>query len=382
MSFVPVTGTATFRAAQPPRDGVVEFTDERRTVALPIRAALPVLTKAHSRDDLHPSVGLLSGAALLGLRLVAAGQIEPAGSEPSWRMGPLAADDEDRVLRLAAARAHDGLAADEAEDVVRAVLDAVADAMPRAAPTAQRRPAVARPRRSSSGCANGSGATPSRAPELPQLVRISLRVEADEEELVAGAVRLVLQVHDEQNPLHLCDAAVLWTDDDREHGFGDRARTHAAIALRGAAEAWPVLDRLLELRVPDQITLDADELESLLEDGVAALAARGVDVLWPRSLGRDLTASDGARPVAADVRSARPSSAPASSARASSSASAGSSRCTATRSPRRRWTSWPAAPPRCCGCAATGPSSTRRSPARPASGWSARQRRPRRSRPP
>ena len=98
-----------------------------------------MLTKAHSRDDLHPSVGLLSGAALLGLRLVAAGQIEPAGSEPSWRMGPLAADDEDRVLRLAAARAHDGLPADAAEDVVRAVLDAVADAMPRAAPTAQRR---------------------------------------------------------------------------------------------------------------------------------------------------------------------------------------------------------------------------------------------------
>ena len=135
MSFVPLGGTATFRAAEPPRDGVVEFTDERRTVALPIRAALPVLTKAHVRDDLHPSVGLLSSAALLGLRLVAAGLIEPAGSDPSWRMGPLPEEDEDRVVRLAAARAYDGLAVEAAEDVVRAVLDAVADAMPRAAPT-------------------------------------------------------------------------------------------------------------------------------------------------------------------------------------------------------------------------------------------------------
>ena len=27
-------------------------------------------------------------------------------------------------------------------------------------------------------------------------------------------------------------------------------------------DAWPVLDRLLELRVPDQITLDTDEIES------------------------------------------------------------------------------------------------------------------------
>ena len=129
--------------------------------------------------------------------------------------------------------------------------------------------------------------------DRPQLVRISLRVEADEEELVAGAVRLVLQVHDEQDPLHVCDAAVLWTESGPEarHGFGDRARTHATIALRAAADAWPVLDRLLELRVPDQITLDTDELVSLLDDGVGALRERGVDVLWPRSLGRDLTAT-------------------------------------------------------------------------------------------
>jgi SNF2 family DNA or RNA helicase len=123
-------------------------------------------------------------------------------------------------------------------------------------------------------------------------VSISLRVEADEEELLAGAVRVVLQVHDEHNSLHFCDAAVLWTESgpDTSHGFGDRARTHATIALRAAADAWPVLDRLQELRVPDQITLDTDELVSLLDEGVGALHERGVDVLWPRALGRDLTA--------------------------------------------------------------------------------------------
>ena len=70
MGFVPVTGTATFRPAVPPRDSVVEFVDDRRTVALPVRAAIPVLTKAHAREDLDPSVALLSGAALLGMRLV------------------------------------------------------------------------------------------------------------------------------------------------------------------------------------------------------------------------------------------------------------------------------------------------------------------------
>ncbi len=43
--------------------------------------------------------------------------------------------------------------------------------------------------------------------------------------------------------------------------------------------------------MPDQITLGADDLVSLLDDGVAALRAVDIDVLWPRSLGRDLSAT-------------------------------------------------------------------------------------------
>ncbi|MCY7395761.1 MAG: ATP-dependent helicase, partial [Nocardioides sp.] len=114
MSFVPVTGTALFLAAEPPRDGVVEFTDERRTVALPMRAALPLLTRAHAREDLHPSVRLLSGAALLGMRLVAAGKFEPAGLDspeaaPCWRISPLDTEDSERVRLLARSRVHDDL---------------------------------------------------------------------------------------------------------------------------------------------------------------------------------------------------------------------------------------------------------------------------------
>ncbi|GAB3791707.1 DEAD/DEAH box helicase [Nocardioides ungokensis] len=292
MSFVPVTGPATFRHGDPPREGVVEFTDHRRTVALPMRAALPVLTRAHARDDLHPSVALLSGAVLLGMRLVAAGKFEPAGSDRSWRVSALGADDRDRVAMLAAARAHDGVA--DAEALVRQVLDAVADAMPRSAPAParDRRPATT-PRADFTTRLQARIEQQRDAARRPQLVALSLRVEADEEELVAGAVRLVLQVHDVQNPLHVSDAALLWADPGpaATHGFGDRARTHATIALRAAADAWPVLDRLLELRVPDQITLDTDELVSLLEHGVGALKERGVDVLWPRALGRDLTAT-------------------------------------------------------------------------------------------
>ncbi|WP_028637968.1 DEAD/DEAH box helicase [Nocardioides sp. URHA0032] len=286
MSFVPVTGPATFRPAEPPREGVVEFTDAKRTVSLPIRAALPVLAKARSREDLHPSVGLLSGAALLGMRIVAAGKFAPSGDPPHWRAAGLDADDEDRIGMLAAGSG-------EQERVVRDLVDAIADALPRGAPTTAAAP-VRRPQRPTfeqrlqARLARHQRLDPR---DLPQLVTLSLRVEADEEELVAGAVRLVPQAHDDQNPLHLCDLALLWTGTVDEHGFGDRARTHATIALRAAADAWPVLDRLLELRVPDEITLDTDEIVSLLDEGVGALRAAGVDVLWPRSLGRDLTAT-------------------------------------------------------------------------------------------
>lgn len=283
MSFVPVSGPATFRAAESPREGVVEFTGGGRTVAMPIRGALPVLTRAPARDEAHPSVRLIAGAALLGLRIVAAGGFEPDGT--AWRPRP-GADDAERVRRLAG---DDEPTRQLVDDVVAAVVDAV----PRSAPA----PSRSRP----------AASTSTRRPDfrerlatrlrqhdqtgLAQLVRLSLRIEADEEELKAGAVRVVPQVHDEHDPMRLCDAALLWTGDAVEHGFGDRARTHAGIALRTAAEAWPPLERLLELRVPDQITLDSDELVSLLDGGVGALAARGVDVMWPRSLGRDLTAT-------------------------------------------------------------------------------------------
>jgi len=223
-------GAARFEPGHPPRDGTVVFDGG---VAFTVRQALPILLRAD--DDSHPTVEALAAAALTGLRLVAGGRFEPADGH--WRPS-----DPD---------AHPFAAA-------------VVDALPARPPGTTREPA--------------------------RMVRIALRIEADEEGLLAGSVRVVPQVHDEQDPLRFCDAALLWTDDAAALGFGGRARTHAVLALRRAADAWPVLDRLLELRVPDRITLDTDELVSLLDDGVAALAAHDVDVLWPRSLGRDLTA--------------------------------------------------------------------------------------------
>ena len=303
MSFVPVTGHATFRAARPPRDSVVEFRDGRRVVSLPVKAALPVLARAPSRGDSHPSVLLLGGAVLLGLRLVSAGRFEPHPERPQWRLAPLSTDELDRIDRLAEGRAYDGVDGDAARELIHRVLEAVVDAVPprppAAAPIEPPAPGPLEPfaqRLEARLARRSTRDTPGQAdgPETrPQLVSLSLRVEADEEELVAGSVRVVVQVHDDRNPLHVCEAAQLWADTGprAEHGFGERARTHATIALQSAAEAWPPLERLLALRVPDEITLDTDELVGLLDHGVEALRERGVDVLWPRGLGRDLTAT-------------------------------------------------------------------------------------------
>ena len=156
-------GPVSFEAADPPRDGTVRCGTGSSAVTLSVREALPILLRAG--DDAHPTVETLAAAALTGLRLVAGGRFEPADGH--WRPS-----DPDPHPFAAA----------------------VVDALP------ERPPGTTR--------------------EAARLVRIALRIEADEEELLAGSVRVVPQVHDEQDPLRFCDAALLWTDD----GGGARLR--------------------------------------------------------------------------------------------------------------------------------------------------------------
>lgn len=302
MSFVPVTGPARLLVGEPPREGSVEFTDERRTIVMPIRGALPVLGKVRDQDDIHPSVALLAGAALMGLQLVASGRFAPDPDGRHWQVAGLDAADQRRIADLARSRAHDGFDEATAEGMVRGLLDAVVDTMPRTTPGRSRRGTlspVGRPAARPTSPDDFSDQLQQRIARIrsrgkddrPHLVSISFRIEADEEELVAGAVRLVVQVHAVDNAAHVADASELWAEagPDAAHGFGDRARTHAAIALRSAADAWPVLERLLDLRIPDEITLDSDEILSLLDGGAAALTEAGHPVMWPKYLDRDVT---------------------------------------------------------------------------------------------
>ncbi len=302
MSFVPVTGPARLLVADPPREGSIEFTDGRRTIVMPIRGALPVLGKVRDQDDIHPSVALLAGAALMGLQLVASGRFAPDPEGRHWQAAGLDATDERRIFDLARSRAGAGFDEATAEGMVRGLLDAVVDTMPRTTPGRARRgaPAPVRPTTATATSPDEfSDQLQQRIARIrsrgrddrPHLVSVSFRIEADEEELVAGAVRLVFQVHAVDNAAHMADASELWAETGPEagHGFGERARTHASIALRAAADAWPVLERLLDLRIPDEITLDTDEILSLLDGGAAALTEAGHPVMWPKYLDRDVT---------------------------------------------------------------------------------------------
>ena len=283
MSFVPLQGRATWVPHHPPRLSEVEFSGPTRTIRMPLRGAIPVLTRAMRVEDAHPSVGLLSGATLLAMKLVAAGRVRLSESGDSWRVGPLHPEDEERVHALAGARAHAGTGVEEAEELIRQLCDAVADTMTR---PPEQRPRPPAPRRPLAERLALRSAEHTDLDDLPSEVRLSLRVEAPEEVLEAGGVVLVLQVHDVEDDSHFCDADRLWTDHD--HGFSPRARLSTTVALRRAAQVWEPLGRLLRAQVPDRMVLDADELSDLLESGLAALTDGGIDVFWPRGLRGEL----------------------------------------------------------------------------------------------
>ncbi|MFE9438789.1 DEAD/DEAH box helicase [Streptomyces sp. NPDC006602] len=275
---------------------------------LPVRAALPVLTRARGSADAHRAPAFWGTAALLALNLVARGLLLPGLSpldHDAWRTGPLEAADLERIRRLAAAmppEAHavplDGagpLRLPDPERLLRAFLDAVADTLPRspAAPLVTGGPAYA-------------AREPQHLPEQREWaaavaaghdagVRLSLRVEVpgltEAQDDTVLPFRAVLQVHSVSDPTLVADAVEVWTGSGTAGGvFGPRARMDALLALRRAARAWQPLAPLLSASVPDAVELADEEVTELLAEGARSLASAGVEVHWPKELARKLTA--------------------------------------------------------------------------------------------
>ncbi|WP_438295564.1 DEAD/DEAH box helicase [Streptomyces sp. HUAS TT7] len=279
-----------------------------RALLLPVRDALPVLTRARAFAQASRPAAFWGTAALLALQLAARGLLLPgltASDHDAWRVGPLGADELDQVRELAAAMPPEAHAVPldapgpvllpEPERLLRAFLDAVADGLPRT-PAAMR--------------ATGTPAFAAEAPQrLPEQrawaadvaaghdagVRISLRVElpglASADPGSEGPVfRAVLQMHSVSDPALVADAAEVWAGSGTAAAFGPRSRMDALLALRRAARAWAPLTPLLSAAVPDAVELADEEAAELLGVASRTLAAIGVQVHWPKELSRKLTA--------------------------------------------------------------------------------------------
>ncbi|MGW1074167.1 DEAD/DEAH box helicase [Streptomyces sp. NPDC002537] len=295
-------------------DGADVTTTTVRAVVLPVREALPVLTRARAAGA-DEAAAFWGAAAVLALQLAARGRLLPgltATDHDAWRVGPFTPEDMSRVHELAAAMPpaahavplpHDGsgpLLLPDPERLVRAFLDAVADGLPRspAAALAAGGPSFAAP-------------APRRLPEQRAWadsvaaghdagIRLSLRVEVlgltapeavDGVDMASPRFRAVLQLHSLADPALVADAADAWSGDSPlTAALGRGARMNALLALRRAAHAWPALTPLLSTAVPDAIDLADEEVGELLGAASEALDAAGVQVHWPKDLARRLTA--------------------------------------------------------------------------------------------
>ncbi|MFD8438458.1 DEAD/DEAH box helicase [Streptomyces microflavus] len=285
---------------------------------LPVREALPVLTRARADGQASPATAFWGAAALLSLQFVARGLLLPGLSptdQDAWRVGPLGAGDLERIRELAASMpptAHatpqeNGATADgplllpEPERLLRAFLDAVADGLPRtpAAGFAAAGPAFAA--REPQHLPEGRAWAADVAAGHDAGVRLSLRIEvtgaaspSTEAPLHDGtgpSFRAVLQIHSVSDASLVADAAEVWAGGTRSAAaFGPRARMDALLALRRAARAWPPLAPLLSAAVPDAVEPADEEIAELLGPASRALAATGVQVHWPKELARKLTA--------------------------------------------------------------------------------------------
>lgn len=276
----------------------------RRTVSalhLPVRDALPVLTRARTDAQASPATAFWGAAGLLALQFVARGLLLPGLSptdHDAWRVGPLSAQDLERVRELAAsmppaahatpvadgesqetggpkeargpgetggpsqaretrlpgATAGERLLLPDPERLLRAFLDAVADTMPRtpAAGFATSGPAFAasKPEHLPEGRAWAADV----AAGHDAGVRLSLRIEVSgvassdtalpsarrAGPLAAGpddhapTFRAVPQIHSVSDPSLVADAAEVWAGG---------SRTAAAFGPRARMDALLTLRR-------------------------------------------------------------------------------------------------------------------------------------------
>jgi SNF2 family DNA or RNA helicase len=299
----------------------------RREVAatvVPVSQALAVLAEARRMPGADPAAAFWGAATVLALQLLARGRLLPGISPEgfdAWRIGPYDSEDLVRLRELAAAMPPEARAVPvegrtavelpQAEPLVRAFLDAVADVLART-------PAASVAAGGEAWTATAPQAVPQQrqwaadvAAGLDAGVRVSLRIELpgaggetgcwdwesagpggddDYDPDTEGRFRAVVQLHQLADGV-VADARDVWSGRSAAVGqFGPEARAQTLLALRRAARVWPPMSRLLDVAAPVELQLSDTELSDLLGDPAAALAAAGVQVHWPKELAQQLLA--------------------------------------------------------------------------------------------
>ncbi|MFE9250829.1 SNF2 helicase-associated domain-containing protein [Streptomyces sp. NPDC007088] len=257
-----------------------------------------------THDHGHEACQFWGAAALLALRLVADGRLEPsltARGYDAWRTtdpGPWQ-DYLDALLAAmppeahAHATAHSSLASGpsmcDPGHLLSAFCDAVADFLPRSPGAALATGRAAFADRAAQHVPQLRLANPQLAGQPLLGVRLSLRLELDAADTDTG-VRAVLQVHDTFGEHRVADAESLWRAVPAPGTPDVTRQMESLLALRRAARAWPPLARLLEdPSRPGALALDEPEIDELLGDAVARLARVDCAVHWPRDLIRAVT---------------------------------------------------------------------------------------------
>ncbi|MFC8016497.1 DEAD/DEAH box helicase [[Kitasatospora] papulosa] len=286
---------------------------------VPVKDALAILTEARRTAGADPASAFWGAATVLALQLIGRGRLLPGvspGGYDAWRIGPLDREDVVRVQELAAAmppaaRAEplpgkSPLELPQAEPLVRAFLDAVADALARTPAgtvaaseetwTAHAPHKVAGPPREwaqevAAGLDAGIGV--SLRIELPGPDHLGDRTEgtspAWNAPFLEDRLKAVVQLHHMADG-SLADAADIWAGRAAAGLSAPDVRAQALLVLRRAARVWPPMERLLNMAAPTVLVLSDDEVSDLLGDAGQTLAAAGIRIHWPKELARELLA--------------------------------------------------------------------------------------------
>jgi hypothetical protein len=269
--------------------------------SVPVGDAVRQLVALRGTEDADPAAVFWSAVAVAGLHLIARGRLLPGVSPrgyDAWRVGPVDVADMRQIRALAAAMpsgaravpadpAAEQLVLPDAEVLIRAFLDAVADTLPRtpAAPWL-------------TGDVRFTSLEPEPAEDLRDWatevsagvdtgLRVALRLES-RGDLATTALTAVVRMRSLSDPTLVSDAVVLWEGD--EHGLGEDATFEAMLAVRRAAAVWRPLERLLDEAAPVELELLDEDILDLLGGAEERLAGAGIDIEWPPRLSRELNA--------------------------------------------------------------------------------------------